>query len=72
MKLAGAYWRGDQNNEQLQRIYGTAWADEKELEATCIASKKPRSAITANLAEQMDLFHMQEEGKGMVFWHPRD
>ena len=71
-KLAGAYWRGDQRNAQLQRIYGTAWASDADLEAYLTrASRRPRSATYRKLGVAMDLFHIQEEGKGMVFWHPK-
>ena len=68
-KLAGAYWRGDQRNAQLQRIYGTAWASEAELEAYLKRVEEAEKRDHRRLGRQMDLFHMQEEGKGMVFWH---
>ena len=71
MKLAGAYWRGDQNNEQLQRIYGTAWADEKQLEAHLTRIEEAEKRDHRKLGRAMDLFHMQEEARGMVFWHPK-
>ena len=71
MKLAGAYWRGDQNNEQLQRIYGTAWADEKGLQEYLIRLEEAERRDHRKLGRQLNLFHMQEEGKGMVFWHPK-
>ncbi|MBL8537798.1 MAG: threonine--tRNA ligase [Hyphomonadaceae bacterium] len=71
MKLAGAYWRGDQNNQQLQRIYGTAWADEKQLEDHLHRLEEAEKRDHRKLGRQMDLFHMQEEGRGMVFWHPK-
>jgi threonyl-tRNA synthetase len=71
MKLAGAYWRGDQNNEQLQRIYGTAWADEKQLEAHLTRLEEAERRDHRKLGRAMDLFHMQEEGRGMVFWHQK-
>jgi threonyl-tRNA synthetase len=71
MKLAGAYWRGDQNNEQLQRIYGTAWADEKQLEAHLTRLEEAEKRDHRKLGRAMDLFHMQEEGRGMVFWHQK-
>jgi len=71
MKLAGAYWRGDQNNQQLQRIYGTAWADEKQLEDYLHRLEEAEKRDHRKLGRQMDLFHMQEEGKGMVFWHEK-
>jgi threonyl-tRNA synthetase len=71
MKLAGAYWRGDQNNQQLQRIYGTAWSDEKQLEAYLTRLEEAEKRDHRKLGRQMDLFHMQEEGRGMVFWHEK-
>ena len=71
MKLAGAYWRGDQNNAQLQRIYGTAWADEKQLEDYLHRLEEAEKRDHRKLGRQMDLFHMQEEGRGMVFWHEK-
>lgn len=71
MKLAGAYWRGDQNNQQLQRIYGTAWADEKQLEEYLKRLEEAEKRDHRKLGRQMDLFHMQEEGRGMVFWHEK-
>jgi threonyl-tRNA synthetase len=71
MKLAGAYWRGDQNNEQLQRIYGTAWADEKQLEAHLHRLEEAEKRDHRKLGRAMNLFHMQEEGRGMVFWHQK-
>jgi threonyl-tRNA synthetase len=71
MKLAGAYWRGDQNNEQLQRIYGTAWADEKQLEDYLHRLEEAEKRDHRKLGRQLDLFHMQEEGRGMVFWHEK-
>jgi len=70
-KLAGAYWRGDQNNAQLQRIYGTAWASEGDLEAYLIRLAEAEKRDHRRLGAAMDLFHIQEEGKGMVFWHPK-
>ncbi|MGD9979672.1 MAG: threonine--tRNA ligase [Hyphomonadaceae bacterium] len=71
MKLAGAYWRGDQNNQQLQRIYGTAWADDKQLEDYLHRLEEAEKRDHRRLGRQMDLFHMQEEGRGMVFWHEK-
>ncbi len=71
MKLAGAYWRGDQNNAQLQRIYGTAWSDEKQLEDYLKRLEEAEKRDHRKLGRQMQLFHFQEEGKGMVFWHPK-
>jgi threonyl-tRNA synthetase len=70
-KLAGAYWRGDQNNAQLQRIYGTAWASEGDLEAYLKRLAEAEKRDHRRLGAAMDLFHIQEEGKGMVFWHPK-
>ncbi len=71
MKLAGAYWRGDANNAQLQRIYGTAWADEKGLAEYLTRLEEAEKRDHRKLGKQLDLFHMQEEAKGMVFWHPK-
>ena len=70
-KLAGAYWRGDQRNAQLQRIYGTAWADEQQLEAYLKRLEEAEKRDHRKLGRHMDLFHMQEEGRGMVFWHKK-
>ena len=70
-KLAGAYWRGDQNNAQLQRIYGTAWASEADLEAHLKRVEEAERRDHRKIGRTMDLFHLQEEGKGMVFWHPK-
>jgi threonyl-tRNA synthetase len=70
-KLAGAYWRGDSNNAQLQRIYGTAWASDADLEAYLTRLEEAEKRDHRKLGAAMDLFHMQEEGKGMVFWHPK-
>jgi threonyl-tRNA synthetase len=70
-KLAGAYWRGDQKNAQLQRIYGTAWATEEDLEAYVTRLEEAEKRDHRKLGRSMDLFHMQEEGRGMVFWHPK-
>jgi threonyl-tRNA synthetase len=71
MKLAGAYWRGDQRNAQLQRIYGTAWADEKQLADYLNRLEEAEKRDHRKLGQQLDLFHIQEEGKGMVFWHEK-
>ncbi len=68
-KLAGAYWRGDSNNEMLQRIYGTAWATKKELKAYLHRIAEAEKRDHRRLAKQLDLFHFQEEAPGMVFWH---
>jgi len=70
-KLAGAYWRGDQKNAQLQRIYGTAWASEDDLAAYLKRVEEAEKRDHRKLGRQLDLFHMQEEGRGMVFWHPK-
>ena len=71
MKLAGAYWRGDSKNEMLQRIYGTAWANEKDLKAHLHRLEEAEKRDHRKLARQMDLFHMQEEGPGSIFWHAK-
>jgi threonyl-tRNA synthetase len=71
MKLAGAYWRGDQNNAQLQRIYGTAWASQADLDAYLLRLEEAEKRDHRKVGRQMGLFHMQEEGRGMVFWHPK-
>ncbi|MEE8056107.1 MAG: threonine--tRNA ligase [Gammaproteobacteria bacterium] len=70
MKVAGAYWRGDSNNEMLQRIYGTAWPDKKALKAYLQRIEEAEKRDHRKLAKQLDLFHVQEEAPGMVFWHP--
>ena len=70
-KLAGAYWRGDANNEMLQRIYGTAWADKKALRAYITRMEEAEKRDHRKLGKKLDLFHLQEEAPGMVFWHPR-
>ncbi|MBU9166083.1 threonine--tRNA ligase [Burkholderia gladioli] len=71
MKVAGAYWRGDSKNEQLQRIYGTAWAKKEDQEAYLHMLEEAEKRDHRKLAKQLDLFHMQEESPGMVFWHPK-
>jgi threonyl-tRNA synthetase len=71
MKVAGAYWRGDSNNEMLQRIYGTAWTDEKSLKAYLTRIEEAEKRDHRKIAKTLDLFHMQEEAPGMVFWHER-
>jgi threonyl-tRNA synthetase len=71
MKLAGAYWRGDSRNEMLQRIYGTAWADDKQLKAYLYRLEEAEKRDHRRLGRQMNLFHLQEEAPGAVFWHPR-
>ena len=70
MKVAGAYWRGDSKNEMLQRIYGTAWAKKEELDAYLLMLEEAEKRDHRRLAKQLDLFHMQEEAPGLVFWHP--
>ncbi|MEM9243851.1 MAG: threonine--tRNA ligase [Pseudomonadota bacterium] len=69
MKVAGAYWRGDSNNDMLQRIYGTAWANKDDLNAYLHRLEEAEKRDHRKLAKQMDLFHLQEEAPGMVFWH---
>jgi threonyl-tRNA synthetase len=71
MKVAGAYWRGDSNNEMLQRIYGTAWLDKKALKAYLYRLAEAEKRDHRKLGKQLDLFHMQEEAPGMVFWHAK-
>ncbi|MBI1174742.1 MAG: threonine--tRNA ligase [Sideroxydans sp.] len=70
MKVAGAYWRGDSRNEMLQRIYGTAWAKKEDLDAYLHQLEEAEKRDHRRLAKQLDLFHMQDEAPGMVFWHP--
>ena len=70
MKVAGAYWRGDAKNEQLQRIYGTAWAKKDELDAYLHMLEEAEKRDHRKLGQQLDLFHFQEEAPGSVFWHP--
>ncbi len=69
MKLAGAYWRGDSNNEMLQRIYGTAWRDKRELKAYLHRLEEAEKRDHRKLGKSLDLFHSQDEAPGMVFWH---
>jgi threonyl-tRNA synthetase len=71
MKLAGAYWRGDSHNEMLQRIYGTAWTKKEDQEAYLRRLEEAEKRDHRRLGKQMDLFHIQEEAPGMVFWHPK-
>ena len=71
MKVAGAYWRGDQNNQMLTRIYGTAWRDDKELKAYLTQLEEAEKRDHRKLGAQMDLYHFQEEAMGSVFWHPK-
>ena len=71
MKVAGAYWRGDSKNPMLTRIYGTAWASEKDLQAYITALEEAEKRDHRKLGREMDLFHFQEEGPGVVFWHAK-
>lgn len=71
MKVAGAYWRGDAKNEQLQRIYGTAWAKKEELEAYLHMLEEAEKRDHRRVGKLLDLFHLQDEAPGMVFWHPK-
>ena len=71
MKLAGAYWRGDSNNEMLQRVYGTAWATKEDLEAHLHRLEEAEKRDHRKIGKTQDLFHMQEEAPGMVFWHEK-
>ncbi|HET7549261.1 MAG TPA: threonine--tRNA ligase [Usitatibacter sp.] len=71
MKVAGAYWRGDSKNEMLQRIYGTAWARKEDQEAYLHMLEEAEKRDHRKLGRQLDLFHMQDEAPGMVFWHPK-
>ncbi|MGN5151873.1 threonine--tRNA ligase [Aeromonas enteropelogenes] len=68
-KMSGAYWRGDSNNKMLQRIYGTAWADKKQLKAYLQRLEEAAKRDHRKIGKQLDLYHMQEEAPGMVFWH---
>ena len=70
-KLAGAYWRGDSNNEMLQRIYGTAWRDKKELKAYLHRLEEAQKRDHRKLGRQLDLFHFSDNAPGSVFWHPK-
>lgn len=71
IRLSGAYWRGDARNEQLQRIYGTAWADRKQLHAYLQRIEEAEKRDHRRVGRELDLFHFQEEAPGAVFWHPR-
>ncbi|RWE60237.1 threonine--tRNA ligase [Mesorhizobium sp.] len=71
MKVAGAYWRGDSNNPMLTRIYGTAWADQAQLDAYQMMLEEAEKRDHRKLGREMDLFHFQEEGPGVVFWHAK-
>ena len=70
MKVSGAYWRADSDNKMLQRIYGTAWADKKQLNAYLKRLEEAAKRDHRKIGKQLDLYHMQEEAPGMVFWHP--
>ncbi len=71
MKVAGAYWRGNSNNEMLQRIYGTAWANKKDLTDYLTRLEEAEKRDHRKIAKKLDLFHLQEEAPGMVFWHDK-
>src|SRR5919205_4162038 len=71
MKVAGAYWRGDHRNAMLSRIYGTAWRDQKELDAYLHQLEEAEKRDHRKIGKEMDLFHLQEEAAGSVFWHPK-
>ncbi len=71
MKVAGAYWRGDHRNEMLQRIYGTAWASKDELQQHLTMLEQAEQRDHRKLGRELDLFHMQDEAPGLVFWHPK-
>ena len=70
-RISGAYWRGDSKNEQLQRIYGTAWADKKQLDAYIQRIEEAEKRDHRKIGKQQNLFHLQEEAPGLVFWHPK-
>ncbi len=70
-KVAGAFWRGDQNREQLQRIYGTCWASAKDLDAYILRIEEAQKRDHRKIGRQLELFHLQEEAPGAVFWHPK-
>ena len=71
MKVAGAYWRGDHHNEQLQRVYGTAWAKKEDQDAYLTMLEEAEKRDHRRLGRQLDLFHLQDEAPGMIFWHPK-
>lgn len=71
MKLAGAYWRGDSNNEMLQRVYGTAWANKEQLDLYLFQLEEAEKRDHRKIAKEMDLFHLQDEAPGSIFWHPK-
>ena len=70
-RISGAYWRGDSKNEQLQRVYGTAWADAKQLKAYIQRMEEAEKRDHRKIAKQQELFHLQEEAPGLIFWHPK-
>ncbi len=70
-RISGAYWRGDAKNEQLQRVYGTAWADKKQLDAYLLRIEEADKRDHRKIGKQQELFHLQEEAPGLVFWHPK-
>ena len=71
MKVAGAYWRGDSKNEMLQRVYGTAWAKKEDLDQYLHMLEEAEKRDHRKIGKQLDLFHMQDEAPGMIFWHPK-
>lgn len=71
LRISGAYWRGDSKNEQLQRIYGTAWADDKQLKAYIQRIEEAEKRDHRRIGKAQELFHLQEEAPGLVFWHPK-
>jgi len=71
MKVAGAYWRGDSRNEMLQRIYGTAWANEKQLKEYLVRLEEAEKRDHRRIGKELDLFHLQDDAPGAVFWHPK-
>ncbi|NZA26330.1 threonine--tRNA ligase [Luteimonas sp. SJ-92] len=71
LRISGAYWRGDAKNEQLQRIYGTAWADAKQLKAYVQRIEEAEKRDHRRIGKQQELFHLQEEAPGLIFWHPK-
>lgn len=71
MKVAGAYWRGDSKNQMLSRIYGTAWLNDKDLKAYLTQLEEAEKRDHRKIAKAQDLFHLQEEGPGLIFWHPK-
>lgn len=71
MKVAGAYWRGDSNNQMLSRIYGTAWLNDKDLKAYLTQLEEAEKRDHRKIGKQQDLFHLQEEAPGLIFWHPK-